>query len=175
MLKQETRRTVWTDCQEIGKSQSYQVLQWGRSWKDDLSISDTERKIRTFPIGVEPTDLLLLVQMLYYWATGVSWEQRPLNSTSFPGFSLFLEAFFTRNDRDEGEFCAWWIHGKKQRILEMNLVTSGAIHCVDRCLTALLLSNSENREHLKIFRNVDCVLANHSKVQDTRANLKTTN
>ena len=38
-----------------------------------------------------------------------------------------------------------------------------------------LLSNSENREHLKIFRNVDCVLANHNKVQDRQANLKTTN
>ena len=37
------------------------------------------------------------------------------------------------------------------------------------------LSNSENREHLKNFRNVDCVLANHKKVQDTQANLKTTN
>ena len=35
-----------------------------------------------------------------------------------------------------------------------------------------LLSNSENREHLKNFRNVDCVLANYNKVQDTRANLK---
>ena len=35
--------------------------------------------------------------------------------------------------------------------------------------------NSENHEHLKIFRNVDCVLTNHNKVQDTRANLKTTN
>ena len=52
----------------------------------------------------------------------------------------------------------------------MNLVTSGAINCVDRCLAALLLSNSENREHLKNFRNVDCVLANHKKVQDKRAN-----
>ena len=30
----------------------------------------------------------------------------------------------------------------------------------------ILLSNSENREHLKNFRNVDCVLANHNKVQD---------
>ena len=39
----------------------------------------------------------------------------------------------------------------------------------------ILLSNSENREHLKNFRNVDCVLANHNKVQDTQANLKTTN
>ena len=38
-----------------------------------------------------------------------------------------------------------------------------------------LLPNSENREHLKNFRNVDCVLANHNKVQDTQANLKTTN
>ena len=40
---------------------------------------------------------------------------------------------------------------------------------------SVLLSNSENREHLKNFRNVDCVLANHNKVQDTQANLKTTN
>ena len=32
-----------------------------------------------------------------------------------------------------------------------------------------LLSNSENREHLKNFRNVDCVLDNHNKVQDTQA------
>ena len=34
-------------------------------------------------------------------------------------------------------------------------------------LDSVLLSNSENREHLKILRNVDCVLANHNKVQDT--------
>ena len=39
----------------------------------------------------------------------------------------------------------------------------------------ILLSNSENCEHLKTFRNVDCVLANWTKVQDTQANLKTTN
>ena len=39
----------------------------------------------------------------------------------------------------------------------------------------ILLSNSENHEHLKNFRNVDCVLANHNKVQDTQVNLKTTN
>ena len=38
-----------------------------------------------------------------------------------------------------------------------------------------LLSNSKNREHLKNFRNVDCVMANHNKVQDKQANLKTTN
>ena len=38
-----------------------------------------------------------------------------------------------------------------------------------------LLSNSENCAHLKNFRNVDCVLANHNKVQDTQAILKTTN
>ena len=36
----------------------------------------------------------------------------------------------------------------------------------------ILLSNCE---HLKTFRNVDCVLANWNKVQDTQANLKTTN
>ena len=39
----------------------------------------------------------------------------------------------------------------------------------------MLLSNSENREHLKNLGNVDCVLANHNKVQDMQANLKTTN
>ena len=38
-----------------------------------------------------------------------------------------------------------------------------------------LLSNSENREHLKNFRDVDCVLANRNKVKDTQVNLKTTN
>ena len=39
-----------------------------------------------------------------------------------------------------------------------------------------LLLNSENCEHLKNFRNVDCVLANnYSKVQDTQAKYKTTN
>ena len=38
----------------------------------------------------------------------------------------------------------------------------------------VLLSNSENREHLKNVWNVDCVLANHNEVQDTQANLKTT-
>ena len=39
----------------------------------------------------------------------------------------------------------------------------------------VLLSNSENREHLKNVWNVDCVLANHNEVQDTQANIKTTN
>ena len=39
----------------------------------------------------------------------------------------------------------------------------------------ILLSNSEKCEPLKNFRKVDCVLANCSKVQDTQANLKTTN
>ena len=39
-------------------------------------------------------------------------------------------------------------------------------------LSVLLLSNSENRERLKNFRNVDCVLANYYKVQDTQANHK---
>ena len=34
---------------------------------------------------------------------------------------------------------------------------------------------SENREHLKIFRNVDCVLTNYNKVQDTQANLTIAN
>ena len=41
--------------------------------------------------------------------------------------------------------------------------------------TQELLSFSGNHEHLKHFRTVDCVLANYNKVQDTQANLKTTN
>ena len=36
----------------------------------------------------------------------------------------------------------------------------------------LLLWNSENCEHLENFRNVDCVLANHNKVQDMQATSK---
>ena len=39
----------------------------------------------------------------------------------------------------------------------------------------MLLSNSENHEHLKNLGNVDCVLTNYNKVQDMQAKLKTTN
>ena len=38
-----------------------------------------------------------------------------------------------------------------------------------------LLSNSENCEWLKIFKNVDCVMNNHNEVRDMRANHKTKN
>ena len=41
-------------------------------------------------------------------------------------------------------------------------------------LFLVLLSNSENLEHLKSFRNVDCVVTNHNYVQCTQANYKTT-
>ena len=34
-----------------------------------------------------------------------------------------------------------------------------------------LLSNSENYEHVKNFRNVDCVVANNNEVQNMQANL----
>ena len=37
-------------------------------------------------------------------------------------------------------------------------------------LLLLLLSNSENHECLKIFSNIDCVVTNHNKVQEVRAN-----
>ena len=59
-----------------------------------------------------------------------------------------------------------------------NRVTNLKIYDISSELTVMLkglLSNSENREHLKNFRNVDCVLANHNKVQDMWANLETTN
>ena len=38
-----------------------------------------------------------------------------------------------------------------------------------------LLSNLENREHLKYFGDVYCVMTNHTGDQDTRANRKTAN
>ena len=37
-------------------------------------------------------------------------------------------------------------------------------------LLLLLLSNSENHECPKIFSNIDCVVTNHNKVQEVRAN-----
>ena len=37
-------------------------------------------------------------------------------------------------------------------------------------LLLLLLSNSENHEWLKIFSNIDCVVTNHNKDQEVRAN-----
>ena len=38
-----------------------------------------------------------------------------------------------------------------------------------------LLCFLANHEHLKYFRNVDCVVTSHNKDKDTRANLKTAN
>ena len=61
----------------------------------------------------------------------------------------------------------------------LNLITPGKIsNTVYEVVVNsffFLLSNSENREHLENFRNIDCVLANHSKVQDTQADLKAKN
>ena len=48
-------------------------------------------------------------------------------------------------------------------------------------LTRLILGaiyyceTQKTHEHMKHFRNVDCVVTNHNNVQDTQANLKTTN
>ena len=53
------------------------------------------------------------------------------------------------------------------------MIRAHKFHCANRSVIYAsakrehkidLLSNSENREHLKNFRNVDCVRANHSKV-----------
>ena len=49
--------------------------------KDVYSISDTgytEKKNRVLPTRVEPINFWLPVQMLYHWATGASWELRPI-------------------------------------------------------------------------------------------------
>ena len=41
------------------------------------------------------------------------------------------------------------------------------------CLKVVLQCDRENREHLKYFRNVYCLMINHSKDQDMRASHKT--
>ena len=38
-----------------------------------------KKEIRVLLSGVEPKTFRLLVRMLYHWATGASWELRPLN------------------------------------------------------------------------------------------------
>ena len=38
-----------------------------------------KKEIRVLLSGVEPNAFRLLVRMLYHWATGDSWELRPLN------------------------------------------------------------------------------------------------
>ena len=40
-------------------------------------IDVSEKKIRVLLSGVEPKTFRLLVQLLYHWATGDSWELRP--------------------------------------------------------------------------------------------------
>ena len=42
-------------------------------------------------------------------------------------------------------------------------------------LQCFLLSNAENDEHLRNFRNADCEVTIHNKDQDMQASLKTTN
>ena len=56
----------------------------GRSKKINFSVSDTggsEEKSEYSQSGIESVSFSgwLLIQMLYLWATGVSWELRPLN------------------------------------------------------------------------------------------------
>ena len=43
------------------------------------------------------------------------------------------------------------------------------------CLQVVLQCDRENREHVKYFRNVYCLIINQSKDQDMRASHKTTN
>ena len=50
--------------------------------RDVFSVSDAdglEDKLRVLLTGVEPMTFWLLVQMLYHWVTGDSWELKPLN------------------------------------------------------------------------------------------------
>ena len=68
-------------------------------------------------------------------------------------------------------WCQWW----QPHPLPPHALIIFIIIIIIIIIILHLLSNWGNREHLKNFRNVDCVLANHNKVQDTQANLKTTN
>ena len=64
----------------------------------------------------------------------------------------------------------WFLLKKKKKNRQIDMYDFPVTDC-----TQELLSFSGNHEHLKNFRTVDCVLANYNKVQDTQANLKTTN
>ena len=64
------------------------MLSLVNKWEWYFSVSDTgilgKKKFRVLPTGVEPTIFRLLVRTLYHWATGDSWEQRPLNQVHVP-------------------------------------------------------------------------------------------
>ena len=64
-----------------------------------------------------------------------------------------------------------------QNVLDIRIMKSYMKHIPSKFafIITKLLSNSENCEWLKIFKNVDCVVNNHNEVQDMRANHKTTN
>ena len=64
-----------------------------------------------------------------------------------------------------------------QNVLNIRIMKSYMKHIPSKFafIITKLLSNSENCEWLKIFKNVDCVVNNHNEVQDMRANHKTTN
>ena len=64
----------------------------------------------------------------------------------------------------------WFLLKKKKKNRQIDMYDFPVTDC-----TQELLSFSGNCEHLKHFRTVDYVLANYNKVQDTQANLKTTN
>ena len=48
---------------------------YSRKWRRHTR----KKEIRVLLSGVEPKTFRLLVRMLYHWATGDSWELRPLN------------------------------------------------------------------------------------------------
>ena len=79
--------------------------------------------------------------------------------------------------------CLHWFNGEKG-VLHVAIGADGAPFGKDDTATGNLavrhdnvteLSNSENHEHLKCFRSVNCVVTCHIKAQDMQANLKTTN
>ena len=79
----------------------------------------------------------------------------------------------------DGQRSKWWVWNQaldeaRKSVRQIQTYLQRLSEGISNHPNTFLLSNSENREHLKNFRNVDCVLASHNKVQDTLANLKST-
>ena len=70
---------------------------------------DSEEKIPDLPTGVEPMTYWSVIHMPYHWATGDSWELRPLNQdhvtiilhTATTGISICADTQWLKCD---GEF-----------------------------------------------------------------------
>ena len=77
-------------------------------------------KTRLVSTGVEPVTFCLLVQMLYHWATGDSWEVRPLNQVHVGKNPTYCYDWnvLMRNDRNV------MVNFKPRRILDKDVCFS---------------------------------------------------